>query len=255
VASTTGIAQIVASAAAASESAASAAPAQQEKLRALAAQFEAMLLSQMLREMRASMFDDGEDTGFSSGPLSDTLFTELSLALSRAGGVGLGRAVMGPLQRLSEEATGATPIALPIRDLGDSGVVLKPFAEGALPVAGRVTSGYGWRQDPIDGSLAFHKGTDIALPIGHEVPAARPGQVTFAGELAGYGLTVVIQHEGGMSTRYAHLSESAVRTGDLVAAGQVIAKSGASGRATGAHLHFEVLQDGQPVDPRAVIKG
>ncbi len=254
-ASSTGIAQIVASAAAASESAASAAPAQQEKLRALAAQFESMLLSQMLREMRASMFDDSEDTGFSSGPLSDTLFTELSLALSRAGGVGLGQSVMGPLERLADESNGVAPVAGPIRGLGDPAVTLRSLSETGLPVAGRVTSGYGWRQDPIDGSRAFHKGTDIALPIGHEVPAARPGQVTFAGELPGYGLTVVVQHDGEMATRYAHLSEANVRAGDVVAAGQVIAKSGASGRATGAHLHFEWLQGGQPVDPKAVIKG
>ena len=267
-ASSTGIAQVVASAAAASELAATAAPAQQERLRALAAQFESMLLSQMLREMRASMFDDSEDTGFSTGPLSDTLFTELSLALSRAGGVGLGQAVMGPLERLADESNGAASVAAPIRGLADPAVTVRSLAdargnageggrslsETGLPVPGRVTSGYGWRQDPIDGGRAFHKGTDIALPIGHAVPAARPGQVAFAGELPGYGLTVVVQHDGEMATRYAHLSEATVRAGDVVGAGQVIAKSGASGRATGAHLHFEWLQNGLAVDPKAVIK-
>jgi len=74
-------------------------------------------------------------------------------------------------------------------------------------------------------------------------------------ELSGYGLTVVVDHGGGIATRYAHLSEVNVKVGDTVQAGQDIARSGASGRATGPHLHFEVLEAGQPVDPRSVIKG
>ena len=173
-----------------------------------------MLLSQMLREMRASMFDDGEDTGFSSGPLSDTLFTELSLALSRAGGVG-SRPVRDGAARASgrrvDRRGGRSPRPNPRPRR--SGLHDPVALRDGLPVAGRVTSGYGWRQDPIDGSREFHKGTDIALPIGHEVPAARPGQVTFAGELPGYGLTVVVEHDGEMATRYAHLSEATVGRG------------------------------------------
>jgi murein DD-endopeptidase MepM/ murein hydrolase activator NlpD len=116
-------------------------------------------------------------------------------------------------------------------------------------LSGRVTSSYGWRRDPLDGSLRLHKGTDIAMPVGQEVPAARAGRVGFAGELPGYGLTVVVNHDGGRATRYAHLSELTVGAGDAVVEGQVIARSGATGRATGPHLHFELLEDGKPVDP------
>ena len=113
----------------------------------------------------------------------------------------------------------------------------------------RVTSGYGWRRDPIDGLARLHKGADIAMPMGHEVPAAGRGEVAFVGEQSGYGLTVVINHEAGRSSRYAHLSEALVKTGDRVAQGDVIARSGATGRATAPHLHFELLENGQPVDP------
>ncbi len=123
--------------------------------------------------------------------------------------------------------------------------------DSARSLAGRISSSYGWRKDPLNGDLKFHKGADIAMPVGQEVPAARPGQVSFAGELPGYGLTVVVDHGDRMATRYAHLSALSAGVGDAVRAGEVIGRSGATGRATGPHLHFEVLADGQPVDPTA----
>ncbi len=209
-----------------------------EQLRALAAQFESLLLTQLLNTMRSSMFGDEEDqgTGFAKGPLADAVYSELSLALSRSGGFGLGESIMDPLLRENG-----------IADPGSASIVGAPPASSIL--SGRVTSRYGWRRDPIDGSLRLHKGTDIAMPVGQDVPAARAGRVEFAGELPGYGLTVVVSHDAGRATRYAHLSELAVQEGDTVAEGQVIARSGATGRASGPHLHFELLENGQPVDP------
>jgi murein DD-endopeptidase MepM/ murein hydrolase activator NlpD len=114
---------------------------------------------------------------------------------------------------------------------------------------GPVSSAYGWRQDPFGKAMKFHKGTDIAMPAGQDVPVAQSGRVAFAGEQSGYGLTVVVEHEPGLSTRYAHLSAVDVAAGDAVILGQTIGKSGASGRATGPHLHFEVIDEGRPVDP------
>src|SRR5688572_20978239 len=244
------------------------APQTPEQLRTLAAQFESLLLTQLLNTMRSSMFgDDAEDdSGFAKGPLADALYSELSVALGRAGGFGLGEAVMAPLLR----QTGVGADALRAHDLDSSGAPstwavgtltpdLLPLADprpgpsdlSAPPsfLSARVTSSYGWRHDPLDGALRLHKGTDLAMPIGQEVPAARAGRISFAGEMSGYGLTVLIDHGGGRATRYAHLSELSVKPGEVVVDGQVIARSGASGRATGPHLHFELLQDGQPVDP------
>ena len=93
----------------------------------------------------------------------------------------------------------------------------------------------------------------MALPVGHDVPTLQAGTVAFAGEQPGYGLTVLVDHGKNLTTRYAHLSSVDVKAGDPVQTGQVIAKSGASGRATGAHLHFEVTQSGKTVNPAEIL--
>ena len=230
-----------------------------EQVRALAAQFESLLLAQMLRDLRQSMFEDDEDsaTGFGGGPLGDVIFSELTMALSRAGGVGLGQSLAKPLM---QQANLDTP-AIPDFAAGEPNVAafssvapmtaaLTPEVSVALP--GQISSAYGWRRDPTTGGVKFHKGVDLSMPVGQELPAARAGQVTFSGELEGYGRTVVVKHDDRMSTRYAHLSEILVNVGDAVSAGQTIARSGASGRVTGPHLHFEVLENGKAVDPAGV---
>ena len=87
------------------------------------------------------------------------------------------------------------------------------------------------------------------MPIGRDVVAAERGRVVFSGEQSGFGNTILIDHGNGRQTRYAHLSEQVVRAGADVSAGQLIGKSGATGRVTGPHLHFEVLVNGRPVNP------
>jgi murein DD-endopeptidase MepM/ murein hydrolase activator NlpD len=228
-----------------------------EKLRALAAQFESLLINQMMHSMRTSVFDDGKDTGFAEGPLSDSLYSELSQALSRAGGFGLGESLLGPLARQAEsERVAITPgvIAPEILPTAAPGAQPPPAEPVARGIEGRVTSAYGWRRDPVNGVTKFHKGMDIAMPVGTNVAAARAGEVAFAGEVPGYGLTVVINHPDQISTRYAHLSEIGVAVGQSVADGQVIARSGATGRVTGPHLHFEVINAGEPVDPEPMAR-
>jgi murein DD-endopeptidase MepM/ murein hydrolase activator NlpD len=118
-----------------------------------------------------------------------------------------------------------------------------------LPVGAPLSSPFGWRSDPFHGATRFHQGVDIAEAYGREVPAAGTGHVVFAGEQGGYGHTVVIEHAGGIRTRYAHLSSLQVEAGQQVGEGTIVGRVGTSGRSTGPHLHFEVLQDGKPVDP------
>jgi murein DD-endopeptidase MepM/ murein hydrolase activator NlpD len=221
-----------------------------EKLRALAAQFESVLLANMLQQMRSSVFDDGEDGSSAMAPLSDALFAEFGLALARAGGIGLTDTLISPLVT---QAGGAPVPAAALSGASEDATVVdgEVTATAVTPwLAGRVSSAYGWRRDPIDDSMKFHRGLDIALPHGQDIPAPQGGTVTFAGELPGYGRTVVIDHGNETASRYAHLSEVLVRPGDPVAAGQLIAKVGATGRATGPHLHFEVIEAGRNVDPR-----
>lgn len=122
-----------------------------------------------------------------------------------------------------------------------------------LPVAGKVTSRYGLRYDPIDGKLRHHNGIDIAMPEGTPVASAAPGRVVFSGIASGYGNCVIIEHENGLTSLYAHNSVNLVRTGDVVDKNRVIALSGSTGRSTGPHLHFEVRKDGTPVDPAGII--
>ena len=113
-----------------------------------------------------------------------------------------------------------------------------------LPVSGTITSRYGWRHDPIDGSLRHHNGVDIAVPAGTPVRSIAPGRVAFSGQRGGYGNLVVIEHDNGMVSLYGHNSLLLVTAGETVDAHKTIALSGSTGRSTGPHLHFELWKKG-----------
>ena len=121
------------------------------------------------------------------------------------------------------------------------------------PVSAPVTSPFGLRFMGIRPD--FHYGVDLAVPVGTPVSAMQSGLVAYAGEMRGYGLVVIIQHHAQLRTVYAHLSETAVRSGDRVKGGQVIGKSGRSGNVTGAHLHFEIQRWGREEDPVELLGG
>lgn len=118
---------------------------------------------------------------------------------------------------------------------------------------GWMSSRYGYRTDPFKGHLAMHKGVDFAGKDGSDVVATASGVVTYAGERYGYGLMVEINHGNGLSTRYGHAKELLVKTGDIVKPGEAIALMGSSGRSTGPHVHYEVLKNGQQVNPHPYI--
>lgn len=113
-----------------------------------------------------------------------------------------------------------------------------------LPVKGTITSPVGMRHDPIDGLLRHHNGVDIAVPEGTPVKPVAPGVISFSGFRPGYGNMVIIAHDDGMVTVYAHNSVRLVQEGERVEAGSTIALSGSTGRSTGPHLHFEAWKDG-----------
>jgi murein DD-endopeptidase MepM/ murein hydrolase activator NlpD len=122
-----------------------------------------------------------------------------------------------------------------------------------MPVEGRVSSRFGSRRDPIRGGHRQHQGVDIAAPRGTPIGAAAAGEVIFAGRQRGYGNTVVIKHADGRQTRYAHAERLLVTAGDRVGAGQTIATVGSTGRSTGPHVHFEVVDGDRHVDPLQAI--
>jgi murein DD-endopeptidase MepM/ murein hydrolase activator NlpD len=121
---------------------------------------------------------------------------------------------------------------------------------GGLPlIGGWISSHFGYRTDPFTGRGAFHAGVDFAGPPGSRVVAVGPGVVSYAGWKQGYGYTVEITHPTGYMTRYGHNSRNLVRTGQSVQKNDAIAIIGSTGRSTGTHVHFEVLRDGNVLNP------
>lgn len=119
---------------------------------------------------------------------------------------------------------------------------------------GVISSPYGGRTDPIASGFEYHHGVDIALEYGEPIYAAGAGTVTKAGTNGGYGIFASIDHGNGYQTQYGHMSAVAVKAGQKVAKGEVIGFVGNTGYSTGPHLHFEVLSDGQTIDPFFITK-
>jgi murein DD-endopeptidase MepM/ murein hydrolase activator NlpD len=126
---------------------------------------------------------------------------------------------------------------------------------GAWPVDGRLLSYFGRRDDPFSFSRAFHTGVDISAGTGTPVKATADGVVEVAEWAGGYGKLVVIYHGNGIHTYYGHLSRFEVIAGQEVRRGQVIARSGSTGRVTSPHLHYEVRLGGSPVNPYPFLRG
>jgi murein DD-endopeptidase MepM/ murein hydrolase activator NlpD len=246
------------------------------QIKILAQQFEAMLMTQMMREMRRSMLDESEDEGedgFGSSALTDTGDIELAQQLSKTGGIGLTAALLKVFERqvpggeradatsAAEAAAAVAATTAPAAVVATGHVASSAIAPAGSPAisladvtaSAPISSRYGWRNDPITGAHKFHQGIDIAVAYGRDVKSAAAGTVAFSGVMNGYGNTVVVDHEDGRQTRYAHLSQQLVRAGDVVAEGQILGKSGNSGRSTGPHLHFEMLVNGRPVDPTSAV--
>nr|WP_241127998.1 M23 family metallopeptidase [Novosphingobium terrae] len=127
------------------------------------------------------------------------------------------------------------------------------FHPKAAPVV--VTSGFGWRWHPVTGGWKAHAGVDLAARQGTPVVAASGGVVSYAGWMRGYGLLIEVDRGDGLATRYGHLSRVVVSRGQSVLQGQEIGAVGATGIATGPHLHYEVRVNGQPVDPSPLLQG
>jgi murein DD-endopeptidase MepM/ murein hydrolase activator NlpD len=235
------------------------------KVRELAQEFESLLILQMIKQMRETFLDETQkEEGFGAETMTETIDVELSKQLARQGGLGLAKSIERGIDGLVTVGDGRPPAAATVA--GATAAVARPTVAGVpervasagetagldLPLAARVSSGFGYRADPFHGARRFHAGMDFAAAYGREVPAAGAGRVVSAGDDGGYGLSVVVDHGDGVRTRYAHLSSVAVTAGQELAKSEVVGRVGQTGRATGPHLHFEVELDGQKVDPATV---
>ncbi len=175
-----------------------------------------------------------------------------------------------PSKALSEEisfkdfGTRLTEISRALDDRGDklgmfdSVLMAGRLAAKAIPttlpvVTGYHSSNFGYRIDPFNGRQAFHTGVDFIAPHGSAVLAAAGGVVASAEVHAEYGKMIDVDHDNGLTTRYAHLSKLTVKVGDVVLKGQRIGDLGQSGRATGPHLHFEVRENSVPLNPNRFL--
>ena len=243
--------------------------AERAKVAELSQQFEAMLMLQMVQQMRKSLLDESEEPqGFGGTTMQETFDSEFSRYLAQSGGVGLGAFMTRTLDARSSESVSpgaaeasSVSFALPVSSsapvvAGAASTVESRSSDtvdvpssGELPLSTRVTSAFGWRADPFTGESRFHRGVDLRAAYGTEVPAASGGTVVCAGERGTYGNLVVVRDEQGVETRYAHLSATLVKEGDVIAPGTPIGRVGSSGRSAAPHLHFEVLVNGERVDP------
>ena len=117
------------------------------------------------------------------------------------------------------------------------------------PINGRFTSMYGDRVDPLEHGMAFHNGLDICAPQGTPIKPVQNGYVNFTGWLDGYGFTIIIQHDEGYESWYGHCQKIFAQTGEFVTTDTIIGTVGSTGRSTGPHLHFMLLQHGKMLNP------
>ncbi len=145
-----------------------------------------------------------------------------------------------------------------VRQIGDrlrADMLRLASIPAGFPVNGYVTDGFGLRRNPFSGEgREVHEGLDIAVNFGTPVNTTADGLVVWAAPHSGYGNLVVVYHSNGITTRYGHLSRIAVETGQRVKRGDQIGHAGSTGRSTGPHVHYEIRENDQPVDPGRYIQ-
>lgn len=144
-----------------------------------------------------------------------------------------------------------------IRNIGDqlrSDLMRLSSVPTGLPVNGYISDGFGIRGNPFGGGQEFHNGLDIAVDFGTPVVATADGIVIWAASHAGYGNLVAIYHSNGITTRYGHLAKITVEPGQRIRRGDQIGHAGSTGRSTGPHVHYEIRQNDQPINPMSYVE-
>lgn len=228
-------------------------------------EFESYLIGMLIKEMRKTIPE-----GMFSSSAMDT-FTEmmdqaLAQQLAENGSFGFAEAMLRGVDGKTDQSSfvkdgfeaGArelkASVAPILKDIHTHHVAPHFNSDDASvlqPVLGRLTSKFGMRLHPIHKEWRSHDGIDIAAPKGTDIQNVMDGKVIFAGVKGGYGKTVIVEHENGRESVYAHCDQIYVQPGDVLKAGEKIAEVGSTGVSTGNHLHFEMRENGQAIDPLA----
>ena len=221
-------------------------------------------LKEQLDAQRAAIDQQKQDADAARGAAADekAQLDELAAQQARARdaadsalqveNAALGAAVAQSAQADAALAEESARIAALAQSVGDG----PAMGDGTFvrPVPGAITSGFGYRTDPVTGATAYHSGLDMGASCGTPIKAAGTGTVISAGfNSGGYGNMTLINHGNGLTTLYAHQSSIIVSGGQSVTQGQVIGYAGTTGKSTGCHLHFEVRVGGNPVDPSGYL--
>lgn len=201
-----------------------------------------------IREMANLENEEEEDGLFGiGGPMAEDVDTEVALDDSHNE---LIRQMHQQFQQLEIAALNQKDSFELLLDSLENQLSLMASTPTIRPTKGMITSGFGYRKSPFTGLRDFHQGLDIGSKIGTPVKATADGKVTFAGKQGALGNLIVIDHGHGMITRYGHLNKILVNRGDIVNRGKIIGEVGNTGRSTGSHLHYEVLLNSVPVNPK-----
>lgn len=198
----------------------------------VADRFESLLVEMTIEEMRKTLPEDGLFASSALKMFEDVLDEALAEQIQRGGGLGLAESIASSLAQTPVPAEGRADPATASR-------------AGSV----RISSAYGMRRDPMHGGQRHHAGVDLSAPTGTPIRALRSGTVSFAGRRGGYGNLVILSHPDGSESRYAHCHALEVRKGDRLQTGEILGSVGATGRATGPHLHLEIRREGHSLDP------
>lgn len=223
------------------------------ELKDAAQQFEAMLTGYLLKVMRAAIDkseEEGESSSFGKDVYQEMFDNEISLHIARNQSLGIADMLY---RQLEDQVKGEKTLAT---DKGsDKAANPVPAAQKpsgvSIPSSVRISSEFGWRSDPFDQQIRFHHGVDLAASSGTPIRAFQAGQVVYSGKMGNCGNTVIVEHQNGYRSLYAHALENHVQVGDVVSEGQILGLIGNTGRSTGSHLHFELQKDGVKIDPLA----
>jgi len=238
-------------------------------LKKAAQEFEAIFIAQLLKVMRETIEESGmEGSGFGKTIYTELFDQEMANDMARRGVIGIGDMIYrNVLEKDAARAASHDIDSSKISEISPARPSVAPaqssstidkdssnkISDTMLPVHAPISSSFGMRKDPFTGEAKFHKGVDLAAPAGTPVVAALPGKVISAGYESGYGNVVLVEHEDGLRTRYGHLASINVKAGEKVDSENPLGTVGSTGRSTGAHLHFEVIRMGKPVNPMAVL--